>query len=139
MTILEEAIQAVTGPRAEAYGDFKENMERIASIASALLGEEVTARECVMILLAVKFGRLIHTPNHRDSIVDIAGYAEGLARVLGLDNGPERLELEVREVIRAPKCPNCASTNVIPVHGSLTLSFGARAYKCRTCDHNFKA
>lgn len=108
MTILEEAIQAVTGPRAEAYGDFKENMERIASIASALLGEEVTARECVMILLAVKFGRLIHTPNHRDSIVDIAGYAEGLARVLDLDKGPERLELEVREVIRAPKCPNCA-------------------------------
>ena len=39
MTILEEAIQAVTGPRAEAYGDFKENMERIASIASALLGD----------------------------------------------------------------------------------------------------
>lgn len=132
MTILEEAIQAVTGPRAEAYGDFKQNMDRIAAIASALLGQEVTARECVMVLLAVKFGRLQHTPDHRDSIVDIAGYAQGLAHVMGLDV-PEKLERELRKGIRIPRCPNCASVNVTPVDE------GRGAFKCITCDHNFHA
>ena len=85
MNVLEEAIQAITGPRAENYGAPEANFKRIADIASAALGHEISPRDCVMVLIAVKLGRLAHTPAHRDSIVDLAGYAACLARVVGVD------------------------------------------------------
>ena len=85
MTVLEEAIQAFTGPRAEAYGSPEVNFKNIADLATCLVGREITPRECVLILIAVKLGRLVNTPDHRDSIVDLAGYAAVLARVVGVD------------------------------------------------------
>lgn len=81
MNVLEEALAAVTGPRAAAYGDPKENWARTAEIASALTGMAITPEECVLIMLAVKLARLRTTPDHRDSIVDLAGYAWVLENV----------------------------------------------------------
>ena len=75
MNVLEEALAAVTGPRAAAYGEPALNWKRTADIASHILGHEITPAECVKVLIATKLARLIQTPDHRDSRVDLAGYA----------------------------------------------------------------
>jgi hypothetical protein len=85
MTILEEAQTIVSGARQASYGTPERNWERTAKIASALTGQELSAELCIKVLLAVKFSRLLQTPNHRDSLVDAAGYCQVLAYVVGVD------------------------------------------------------
>ena len=72
---LLEVLSIVDGDRAEEYGDARENHARIAAMWSALLKREVTADQVYLCLLAVKMSRLVESPKHRDSWLDIAGYA----------------------------------------------------------------
>jgi|TARA_R110002020_G_scaffold62890_5_gene167752 hypothetical protein len=72
---LLEVLALVEGERAEKYGDSKENHARIAAMWSALLEKEVTANQVYLCLIAVKMSRLMESPRHRDSWLDIAGYA----------------------------------------------------------------
>lgn len=80
-SILLEAEAIVNGPRAADYGDAAENWANAARIASAITGLNLEAVDLVLIMMAVKLARLRTTPNHHDSIVDMAGYAEILSRV----------------------------------------------------------
>lgn len=80
--ILQIADGLVTGDRAKAYGHPRDNWGRTAEIASAMLGIKLTAAQCVLVAQAMKFARLQQTPDHRDSIVDIAGYAYVYDRVV---------------------------------------------------------
>ena len=73
--ILRMADAIVNGPRAEDYGHPKVNWDRTAKIASAVLGIELNAGQCVLFAESMKLARLLQTPNHKDTIVDIAGYA----------------------------------------------------------------
>jgi len=75
MTVLEEAKLAVEGPRQENYGSPRTNLERIAKIWSVTLGMEVTWQQVAQCMIGLKLARLANTPDHRDSWVDIAGYA----------------------------------------------------------------
>ena len=70
-----EALDLIEGERAESYGDAKENHARIAAMWSALLEKEVTPNQVYLCLIAVKMSRLVESPTHRDSWLDIAGYA----------------------------------------------------------------
>jgi|TARA_R100000479_G_scaffold145545_1_gene80990 hypothetical protein len=72
--ILEEAERLVNGNRAKDYGDAYENHDRIAKMWSVLLGKEVTVRQVYQCMVAVKLCRLIETPDHEDSWIDICGY-----------------------------------------------------------------
>ena len=83
--ILEEANEITHGERLERYGPPEENFQRISEIASAITGKEMTAEDCVFVLMAVKLARLRTSPDHRDSIVDVAGYAWCLAKVANVD------------------------------------------------------
>jgi hypothetical protein len=73
--LLEEARRAIGGDRQRDYGPPTPSFERIASMWAAILGVEVSAEQYAMCMVAVKLGRLVETPNHRDSWMDIAGYA----------------------------------------------------------------
>ncbi|QGH75305.1 phosphofructokinase [Mycobacterium phage Quesadilla] len=73
--LLEEARRAISGDRQRDYGPPTPSFERIAAMWSAILGTEVSAEQYAMCMVAVKLGRLVETPNHRDSWMDIAGYA----------------------------------------------------------------
>jgi len=75
VTVLEEAKLAVEGPRQENYGSPRTNLERIAKIWSVTLGMEVTWQQVAQCMIGLKLARLANTPDHRDSWVDIAGYA----------------------------------------------------------------
>ena len=74
-SFLLEALDLIEGERAESYGDAKENHARIAAMWTALLEKEVTPNQVYLCLIAVKMSRLVESPTHRDSWLDIAGYA----------------------------------------------------------------
>ena len=73
--ILDKAADLITASRDEMYGDPRTNHQRIADLWSVILGVEVDADEVILCMIAVKMSRLIKTPEHEDSWVDIAGYA----------------------------------------------------------------
>ena len=72
--ILNKAESLVNGPRAKEYGDAHENHARIAQMWSVLLDKPVTIQQVYQCMVAVKLARLIVTPDHEDSWVDICGY-----------------------------------------------------------------
>jgi len=89
--MLEHAASLVGGQRAQDYGDKTINHIRIADLWNAWLNEvhdadgsgefRITAYDVAMMMLMVKIARLMHTPGHQDSHVDIAGYAAILEEI----------------------------------------------------------
>ncbi|ANA85619.1 phosphofructokinase [Gordonia phage Splinter] len=73
--ILAKADELVNGDRNKNYGDAKTNHQRIADMWSVILGKPVEAHEVAACMVALKLARLIETPDHLDSWVDMAGYA----------------------------------------------------------------
>lgn len=72
-----EAAFLIEGDRNHEYGDPREMHQRAADIFNGYRGAGglLTAHDVAMIMLSVKMARLAHTPDHRDSYVDICGYA----------------------------------------------------------------
>jgi hypothetical protein len=82
--VLEEALSITSTDRRSQYGHPKVDFERTAKITSVLLDKEITAKEIVIMLIAMKLSRNAYQYK-RDTCVDIAGYA----RVLSILNGDE--------------------------------------------------
>ena len=61
--------------RGRVYGDAAANMAKTAQLWSIVLGVDVTPVQCALCLIQLKVARLLVTPGHDDSAVDIAGYA----------------------------------------------------------------
>ena len=72
--LLENATVALSD-RGSAYGDASDNFQRIADMWSVILGRRVTMKQVALCMSAVKMARLIETPDHADSWIDLAGYA----------------------------------------------------------------
>lgn len=62
--------------RGRDYGDPLPNFQRIAAFWSVVFGHSVTPQQVAQCMRLVKESRLIATPGHRDSLVDICGYAD---------------------------------------------------------------
>jgi hypothetical protein len=73
-----EAHNLAHGPRQSVYGHPLDNFTLTSKLWSAILNTEVTAEQVGLMMIALKMARLLNTPGHRDSLVDIAGYAEAL-------------------------------------------------------------
>ena len=73
-SILQEADRIINGQRREDYGDEKESFGRLAGLFSAYLGMPVSPNDVVVLMVLVKASRA-KQGYHRDSFVDIAGYA----------------------------------------------------------------
>ena len=81
--LLQEALTIVQGARRKAYGSPEDNFKVIADLWNAYMKKRASRRgsselsptdvACMMVLM--KVARLAETPEHRDSWVDIAGYA----------------------------------------------------------------
>ena len=96
-TVLEEALDIVFGAREKAYGHPRDDFARIANLWNAYCrnrAEDADVHNAVFefqpydvayMMILLKMSRLTATPDHRDSIVDIAGYAATAARVVGID------------------------------------------------------
>jgi hypothetical protein len=80
--MLRQAATLVGGQRAKDYGDKTENHQRIADLWNYWIMNrpghrlaQITAYDVAMMMVLMKISRLMHTPGHSDSHVDIAGYA----------------------------------------------------------------
>lgn len=73
MSILNEA-SAVVEQRGSVYGPPHKDFKRTAALWSAYLGVELTPAQVTACMMLLKISRLAETPDHRDSVLDIAGY-----------------------------------------------------------------
>lgn len=76
--ITEQAHNLVRGARRSVYGHPLDDYTRTAQLFSGILGITITAEQAILMMIAVKISRLTNSPDHRDSIIDLAGYAECL-------------------------------------------------------------
>lgn len=81
-SVLLEAEEIVNGPRRAAYGHPRENFSRICDLWNAYLqgrpggqAAPITPEDHALMMVLLKVARLQESPNHRDSVVDICGYA----------------------------------------------------------------
>ena len=80
MSILTEAEGIVNGARQADYNDPVQNFELIAALSTFMTGKEFTAKDCCMVLMAVKLSREAFK-HKRDNLVDLCGYCEILERL----------------------------------------------------------
>lgn len=73
---LTEAHGLVHGDRNASYGHPYDDYSRSVGIFREWTGIEMTPSQGAMFMMAVKMSRLIESPDKRDNIVDLAGYAE---------------------------------------------------------------
>jgi hypothetical protein len=81
MTAILEHAAAVIADRRTTYGDPAASMATVAARWSVTLGHPVTPAEVMLCMIDLKLARLAHDPNHRDSVVDVIGYAALLPEV----------------------------------------------------------
>jgi len=102
-----EALRIVNGSRRSAYGTPERNFERIAAMWQVYLslrldnsptGMEIDARDVAAMMRLMKEARLIETPDHRDSYLDIVGYALCGAEVAGVRSILDELDARIAEL-----------------------------------------
>lgn len=71
----------IVAHRRKSYGDPYASMDAIAKRWAITLGCTVTPQQVTLCLIDLKLARLAHNPKHRDSILDLAGYAAVLEEV----------------------------------------------------------
>ena len=80
-TMLEQADAIISGDRQRDYGDKLQNFSQIAmlwqgTLATVLAPNAAITPELVaMCMIQVKLARLAKSPDHFDSLMDVAGYA----------------------------------------------------------------
>ena len=72
--ILDETKRLTATDRQDIYGDPYINHTRIADLWSVYLEKEISPSQVALCLCLVKIARLIETPDHLDSIIDLAAY-----------------------------------------------------------------
>lgn len=78
--LLEEADHIINGDREQTYGSPDKNLRLIAHYWSGHLSQVLkkdvglTVDDVCVMMILLKTARLANTPNHHDSMVDIAGY-----------------------------------------------------------------
>lgn len=79
---LLDEVKTILDQRQAAYGDVSRSLTTIAARWSLTLGQQVTPAQVALCMIDLKLARLQHTPEHRDSIIDIIGYAALLPEVI---------------------------------------------------------
>ena len=72
---LIEAGNLINGERDSVYGEPLVNHQRIAQLWQVVLGTEISPAEVAICMALVKIARLVQTPDHEDSYIDLVGYA----------------------------------------------------------------
>lgn len=85
-TILREATDAITVDRNLDYGDPYTDFARIGRLWTVQFGHVFRPEDVAQAMILMKVARLAHNSTHRDSWVDIAGYAGCGFEVAGYHN-----------------------------------------------------
>lgn len=79
--LLKDALNVVTGSRRGTYGNPEDSFATIADFWNTylrrrkLLVADMTATDVTHLMILFKMGRLAENPHHKDSRLDIPGYA----------------------------------------------------------------
>lgn len=65
---------ALIGERGADYGGIEENFDRIAKIATEIIGTPISGYEVAMILVATKLARMSGTRDKQDNYLDAINY-----------------------------------------------------------------
>lgn len=79
--ILEDAGRLINGDRAKDYGDAYEMHRRIAEGWSEILRVNVRPDQVALCMAWLKISRLVETPGHTDSYVDLVAYGALAAEI----------------------------------------------------------
>jgi hypothetical protein len=79
-SVLEEAQKIIYGDREKTYGHPSKNLRVIADFWGQYLNMELSPKDVAVMMILLKAARLKNDINHRDSIVDICGYAALIER-----------------------------------------------------------
>ena len=91
MGILDEAAKITSKDRQQVYGHPADDFAKVAKMSEPIIESSIDPRlKHALYMMQVKIARLLNTPDHTDSVVDIAGYANTYAMVL------EKIEEEKR-------------------------------------------
>lgn len=83
MNILDEAKRITSVDRQDVYGHPLDDFTKVADMAKPILDSDIDpALKHALYMIQVKISRLLKSPTHIDSIVDIAGYANTYAMIL---------------------------------------------------------
>lgn len=81
---LKQTIEIIKD-RGEHYGGVQQNWNDTAKIWNGILSSklkhEITPADVGMLMIGLKLSRLKNTPDHRDSQIDICGYASLLGEM----------------------------------------------------------
>ena len=100
MSVLKEANTIIYGDREKTYGHPSKNLKTIAKMWNAYLvacgvateGEgELIDKDVACLMILLKTARLGNDLDHRDSVVDICGYAALIERC---DEAPNQVQAE---------------------------------------------
>lgn len=86
MSILDQAEELTSFDRNDVYGHPADDFARTAAIATAMgftrNGKPLEALDVAQFQICVKLSRWSHSPRHRDTLIDIAGYARAAEMVM---------------------------------------------------------
>ena len=80
--ILLEKAALVLANRKKSYGEPTALLENVAKRWSLTLGTSITPNQVAMCLIDLKIARLNADPKHKDSVIDLAGYAAILNEII---------------------------------------------------------
>lgn len=75
-------LKAVTRQRGAVYGHPLVNFERIAHLKEGVSDCKDPAIRHALEMMCVNMARLVETPDHYDSVLDVAGYAKTILMIL---------------------------------------------------------
>jgi hypothetical protein len=84
--IMRAASNLMDGERAKDYGDALEMHRRIAAGWSEILGVNVRPHEAALCMAWLKIARLVETPGHEDSYVDLVAYGSLAGEIQARDS-----------------------------------------------------
>jgi len=82
-----KALHEVTQDRAKVYGHPADMFARVALITQAVESCPDERVRHALVMIGVKMARLTQSPDHLDSVIDIAGYARTIAMILDRKTG----------------------------------------------------
>jgi hypothetical protein len=88
--ILNAASDLINGQRAKDYGDAFEMHRRIGAGWSEILGVNVSPAQVALCMAWLKISRLIETPDHLDSFVDLVAYGALAGEIESRSKNPIR-------------------------------------------------
>lgn len=80
-SLLSEASRIISADRNAAYGNPEDNFSNIADYWNSYFKQskkvevDITPQDVAHLMILMKMARLATNPGHRDSLVDVAGYA----------------------------------------------------------------